>query len=230
MYYLAFSMGVLGSLHCLGMCAPLWLSLPIANKQRYWGYHGIYQLGRLLSYLLLGLTMGILGQGLLLFASQQQLSLLIGLGMLAFLLLPLLQKWAFPLSKQWAAWHRKLKELFAKQLRASGWHSRLALGLLNGLLPCGLVYMALAGATATGHWFAGIGYMGLFGLGTLLLPLVLLFLRKNTYIQAFFYKMQKVLIVLVAILFVMRGLNLGIPFLSPQMSVEQNTAPNCHVP
>lgn len=94
------------------------------------------------------------------------------------------------------------------------------MGLLNGLLPCGLVYVACAGATATGHPWSGARYMLVFGAGTV--PLMLAISLSGRLVpSALRLKLRQavpICILLVAALLILRGLSLGIPYLSPDLS------------
>lgn len=215
----AFTIGLLGSLHCIGMCGPIALALPVAGQ----GGAGrviaaiLYNIGRATTYALLGIVIGSLGQALWLAGLQQALSITFGVVILWVVLSPLLFKRVTP-----PAFYRnaiaRLQSRLANQLKKHGIASLFVVGLLNGLLPCGFVYIALAGAAATGHWYSGAAYMALFGLGTLpMMSLLILFknqlsltLRRNLN-KALPYAMG-----VLAVLFIVRGMNLGIPYLSPK--------------
>ena len=98
----------------------------------------------------------------------------------------------------------------------------LLFGLLNGLLPCGLVYAALAGAAATGGPLGGALFMAAFGLGTI--PAMLAVSLAGRLItapwRARFQRAVPVAMAVLAVLFIVRGLSLGIPYLSPDLSPE----------
>ena len=92
-------------------------------------------------------------------------------------------------------------------------------GILNGFLPCGVVYLALSGAMATGNVFEGIGFMILFGLGTFP-AMMAVSMVKNWIKPGFFPGFQKILwgmAIIFAGLLIIRGLGLGIPYLSPMI-------------
>ncbi len=98
------------------------------------------------------------------------------------------------------------------------------IGMLNGLLPCGLVYMAIAGAIGTGGVAEGSLYMILFGLGTIpmLLSISLAGNIMSIAVRKRINKLIPVLVVIVGVLFILRGLSLGIPYLSPpKQKIEQ---------
>ena len=227
MLYSAFVVGLLGSLHCLGMCGPLVLALPIPATNRLQAFSGrlIYNLGRILTYALIGLILGTFGESLTFFSSQQTLSVVIGIVMLLFIVAPvhISQKMngLSPLSKLTG----NIKKQFALQFRKRTYSAYFLSGMLNGLLPCGLVYMALAGAIATGNSFSGMLFMALFGLGTL--PMMLAVSVAGQYItlqwRSKLTRIVPVFTIFIACLFILRGLNLGIPMVSPAIAQTKAT-------
>jgi sulfite exporter TauE/SafE len=96
------------------------------------------------------------------------------------------------------------------------------LGLVNGLLPCGLVYMALAAAITTGTMVQGVMFMAGFGLGTVPVMLTIALLGKQ--LQGGLRKRLSAFLpafsVVIAVLILLRGLNLGIPYVSPKVVEE----------
>jgi uncharacterized protein len=214
--------GFLGSLHCLGMCAPLLWAIPDnqANKKRWLITKVLYNSGRLVTYSLLGLLIGLIGESFQLFGLQQHLSWITGL----FLLLGLALSYkGYLITKNTKLGFRlnaKLRTMLSQYMTKQGLSSHLIFGLLNGLLPCGLVYMALLASVSMGSALGGASYMAIFGLGTF--PMMFL----AAYMGSSFKKMKKInvnklapkLVFLVAILLIIRGLNLGIPYLSPRIS------------
>lgn len=172
MIWTAFTIGLLGSLHCVGMCGPLMLALPFSKKARV-GRLLLYNTGRISTYTFLGAIMGFLGKGVFMVGLQAWLTLIIGIAFVAIALFSLnveLKIWETPF---FASLYVKIKSAFARLVNRSGVASIYSLGLLNGLLPCGLVYLALAGALTQNSWTNGMLYMLVFGLGTL--PLLLAF-------------------------------------------------------
>ncbi|HOW32340.1 MAG TPA: sulfite exporter TauE/SafE family protein, partial [Bacteroidales bacterium] len=95
--------------------------------------------------------------------------------------------------------------------------SLFLIGLLNGLLPCGLVYIAIAGSIGSGSALMGAIYMALFGLGTM--PMLLAINLSGGFISTSLRKkinkLIPILVIIVGILFILRGLSLGIPYISP---------------
>jgi sulfite exporter TauE/SafE len=225
---IAFLLGLLGSLHCAAMCGPLMLALPVppGGPVRFVAGRLVYQLGRITTYGLLGVVAGLAGKSLLLAGFQRWIS--IGLG-LAILLGFLLSK-KIPLTTPVTRLVTWLKNAMAAQLQRRSFASLAVLGLLNGLLPCGLVYVALASAVAGGSLSAGAGYMAVFGLGTLPMMLAISFSGK-LFPTAVRLKLRGAIpigVCLLAALLILRGLSLGIPYLSPDLS--SGTPACCHVP
>lgn len=160
----ALTTGVVGSLHCVGMCGPLAMALPIGRlpRPKRWGAVGLYHLSRLTAYAGLGLLMGTIGQGLLLAGLQRPVSIGAGLFLLSW---TLLDRGKLPGLTTGRA-TRWVVQPMARFLREPSLRAFAGLGFLNGLLPCGFVYVALTGAITTGSAATGAVYMGLFGLGT----------------------------------------------------------------
>ncbi|MFT5886741.1 MAG: sulfite exporter TauE/SafE [Arcticibacterium sp.] len=168
MLWTAFLMGFVGSLHCAGMCGPLTLLLPQDLKRHSQFINGriLYNLGRVLTYTFLGLTIGYLGQNSSLFFSKGLLSVWLGLGILIYLIISRHRRSNSTLYAKVSKLTNSLKTGLKKSLKANYFSGQLFFGILNGLLPCGLVYAALAGAFIQLKPLNGALYMMLFGLGT----------------------------------------------------------------
>ena len=225
-----FFMGLVGSLHCAGMCGPLALALPAAGGGRAAFLAGrlLYNLGRTLTYALLGALFGAIGRSVSLAGWQRGLSIATGVVILALVLLgPRAHRLAAAagLQRGLALLQRTLGDF----LRRRGPLALLATGILNGLLPCGLVYVALAAAAATGSVAGGMGFMALFGLGTtpMLLAIALAGGRLQGAVRQRFQRAIPAALCLLAVLFILRGLSLGIPYLSPDMDKATSTKPAC---
>ena len=165
-----------------------------------------------------------LGQGIHLLGFQQKVSVVMGALMIISVLFPALFRSQYSLDKSLFSFVGKLKKSIGKLFAVRSFQSLFFIGLLNGLLPCGLVYIAIAGAIGTGSTAEGALYMILFGLGTI--PMMLgISLAGNVLGLAVRQKINKiipVLVVVVGLLFVLRGLDLGIPYLSPKKQmIEQ---------
>ncbi|MCK9640085.1 MAG: sulfite exporter TauE/SafE family protein [Prolixibacteraceae bacterium] len=213
----AFLLGLMGSLHCVGMCGPIALSLPLRGHtipQKIWG-STLWSLGRIVTYSLMGGLFGLIGAGFKILGYQQVISIVIGVGMILSVILPsLFKKIKFGAKLSIFDPIRKgMQRLF----REKNNRALFLIGIFNGLLPCGLVYFAIAGAIASADLLLSIGYMALFGLGTL--PMLLLIsLLGNVISQSLRNQINKIIpvvVVLIGMIFILRGLSLGIPYLSP---------------
>jgi len=222
----ALLLGLMGSFHCAGMCGPIAIALPLHGNtagQKIFG-GALYNLGRSATYGIMGAIFGLLGQGISMLGFQQKISVIMGALMIVAVLFPKLFKNQHKLNKNWNASVGKLKKAIGKLFSIRTYSSLFFIGMLNGLLPCGLVYMAIAGAIGTGNAVQGALYMILFGLGTIPMLLFIslagnamsLTLRKRI------NKLIPVLVIVVGIFFILRGLSLGIPYLSPpKQKIEQ---------
>ncbi|MDP6923036.1 MAG: sulfite exporter TauE/SafE family protein [Lutibacter sp.] len=219
MLWTAFVIGLAGSLHCLGMCGPIVWMLPLNRKARSTAFFQtvLYHLGRLSAYSLIGLLFGSIGRGLYLAGFQQRLSVLIGVLMIIAILMPASLLGKLPVSKGMYKLFGKLKQALGTYLHKRSTKAFFSIGFLNGFLPCGLVYMALIGAVAAGSLSSGALYMAFFGLGTIPLMAFALFLKRGIapYFRSKIQKIIPVFIVMIGILFILRGLGIGIPFVSP---------------
>ncbi len=218
----AILVGLLGSFHCLGMCAPITWAVP-GNRQKKWQWLGgrlVYNSGRVVTYALLGVIAGILGSTLSMAGWQQGLSIGAGaimlLGVLFFGMEIPDKALLRPLSRVILWVKKRIGGLLAKK----GFGAQLALGMLNGLLPCGLVYAALIAALSMGSVEGGALYMALFGLGTFPMMLAAAFFGKvmSRKFKQRVWNLAPKLVAIVGILFILRGLNLGIPYVSPVLT------------
>jgi hypothetical protein len=214
----ALALGFFGSLHCVGMCGPIVLALPGKSSvfSRFMGLRLVYNAGRIITYAWLGLMLGLFGRQIQLSGWQAQLSIASGLLILLFTLLPHLSarfKTAFQPG-------RFVSQFLGDFLYKPNYGGQFVTGLLNGLLPCGLVYLALAGALLVGDPVVSAGFMVVFGLGTLpaLLTVAILGRQLLGKFRPLFSKISPVIAILMAALFILRGLSLGIPYLSPQLT------------
>lgn len=232
----ALVLGLLGSLHCLGMCGPIAFVLPLdhSNTMKKTTQLSIYHLGRLLAYGIIGVLFGLLGKGLALFGIQQKLSIGIGLLMIVLVLVPAKYLNGHKLLTPIYSIIGKVKSKLGAELKKKTPDTFLTIGFLNGFLPCGLVYMALLGAVAMGNAMEGGLYMMIFGLGTVPLMSVVVYSKGmiRGAIKAKIQKLIPVFVVIIGILFIIRGLGLGIPYVSPKAApADAVTATiECHQP
>jgi sulfite exporter TauE/SafE len=228
----AITLGFLGSFHCVGMCGPIALSIPIKQTSllnRWFGAF-LYNAGRIVTYAILGLLFGLIGQGFALAGLQSKLSITVGVLILTGLVFPQISS-KLPNGKLYIGveWVKsRLRALFGSHS-----HSSLVLiGLLNGLLPCGLVYLGIAGAIAQGDAIYGALFMAAFGMGTFPAMMLVSIIRDQISVK-FREKIRKVVPVVVgitAIMLILRGMNLGIPYLSPSIQMENGMTHHscCH--
>ena len=217
--YTALMIGLVGSLHCIGMCGPIAIALPIGRKSWLNRIMGglIYNTGRIFTYAVLGVLFGLLGKGIELAGLQRWASIGIGLVMIFSILFPALFKGKLKLEQLLFGDAGRMVGKFRRLFAINSLPSLLLIGLLNGLLPCGLVYVAVAGALNTNDIFGGAVFMLVFGLGTLpvMLAIPLLGNLIGTKFRRRYQHVLSSLVVVLGILFVLRGLSLGIPYLSP---------------
>jgi uncharacterized protein len=213
-----FSIGILGSFHCIGMCGPLALALPVdqLNTANKTASILLYNIGRAISYAAMGVLFGIVGQSFELFFLQQWLSVLSGVLILSVLLFT---KFGHPQGNIMVKFSQTIKHRLSTYLRSDKkLLSYLSIGMVNGFLPCGLVYIAIAASIAAGSIFKSSLLMFAFGIGTL--PIMALTMAFGKFISfSLRKKLNKIspyLIMGVALLLILRGLNLGIPYISPQ--------------
>jgi len=217
-YWTAFVLGLVGSLHCAGMCGPLALALPAAatGSARFMLGRVAYNLGRITTYCALGIIFGFFGKTLLLAGVQRWVSISLGI----VLIIGLFTSRKLALWKPVTLLVNQLKSRMSGLLRQRSLVSVGALGLLNGLLPCGLVYVAAAGATATGHVLNGAIYMAAFGAGTL--PMMLAIGVGGKLVPLSFRLRMRtaipVSVFLLGTLLILRGMSLGIPYVSPDLA------------
>lgn len=233
MLWSAFIFGLLGSFHCVGMCGPIAFMLPVdrSNSFRKVSQITTYHIGRLLAYALIGLMFGLVGKGLYLFGFQQQLSIVIGAAMIVLVLIPAHKLNRFKISQPIYQLISKVKSALGKSLKKKTADTFLTIGFLNGFLPCGLVYMAVFGSLVSANAMEGSMYMILFGMGTIPLMTSAIYLGKflNANIKQRIQKAIPVFVIIIGILFILRGLGLGIPYISPKPMVDMATSSmNCH--
>jgi uncharacterized protein len=217
-----FIFGILGSLHCIGMCGPIVLALPFGEQSifRFVGRRTLYHFGRVISYAVMGAVVGLLGGKILLPVLQQNFSIIVGALLILTVLFPKIIRSVNFLSKLFDPLTRKLTTMIGKMLESKALASMLTLGILNGFLPCGFVYMAMSTAAVTGGSFAGMLFMVGFGFGTIPAMLAVSFFPKliSANLRLKIVKLLPALQVIVGLLLIIRGLDLGIPYFSPKLA------------
>ncbi len=219
-----FIIGFLGSLHCIGMCGPIVLALPsgsLRDKNYIFGKI-IYNSGRVVTYSLLGLLFGFIGKGFALWGIQRWVSIILGTLILIYIFLPVKFKKSILNISVFANATNYFKKLFGKIIQKKSRSSHFLIGLINGLLPCGFVYMGIFASLALGDALKGMLFMMLFGLGTMPAMLGVSF-AANIISQKLKQRINRLIpifAIVLAIIFIFRGLNLGIPYLSPKMKMQ----------
>lgn len=231
MIWMGFIVGVVGSLHCVGMCGPFALALPFhaKNKWRTLGQILLYHLGRIVTYATLGVAIGFLGQTIVMAGIQIYLSISLGLLLILAALFSInleTRLLSFGPIRKLNSW---VQERMTFMLRSHKRKTLFGLGILNGLLPCGLVYLGIMGAISTGNALEGAAYMGLFGMGTL--PLLLLTGLFGQFIPLRWRRQIRgwipVFLVGFALLILYRGIQFEIPDSVRFWEISQTT-PSCH--
>ena len=225
-------LGLAGSLHCVGMCGPLSLALPVpaASPLRKFTALLSYQLGRILTYASFGLLVGLAGRRLYLAGYQQTFSIVMGV---LILLLAAGYFWQrSPLRTGWLnPVYKAVQKLIGNLLRrARNLPGFFLLGMANGLLPCGMVYIALATTLSFPEISESTGFMAAFGAGTLPAMMAVAFAGQSLRLETriLLRKAVPFFVIGVGMLLILRGLNLGIPFVSPELPSATGTALECH--
>jgi len=221
----AIGLGFASGFHCIGMCGPIALSLGLTKKQATNLYlqNLTYQFGRIVTYTILGAILGIIGQSFRIAGLQQYLSIFVGV------LLIFMAMFSFG-GKDFASRIPfinsallKVKIHLGKYMTKANYSSRFYTGLLNGLLPCGMVYMALTASLGYGGIVQGATFMLFFGLGTFpfMFAVVLAGHLMKQSLRLTILRIIPFVMIIMGVLFILRGLELGIPYVSPKAEVLQ---------
>lgn len=216
----ALSIGLVGSLHCIGMCGPIAVALPLKHHgwlQKILGGF-LYNIGRALTYGLIGALFGLLGKGLHLAGLQKWVSIAMGVVMIVSVVFPIVFRERIKIGSLAGSYSARLISRFRELFGRRSHRNLFVIGLLNGLLPCGLVYVAVAGAINTNDIAVGALFMIVFGLGTfpVMMAVSLAGSIISAGIRAKLSRVVPVFIVLLGIIFILRGMALGIPYISPR--------------
>jgi len=227
----ALILGLVSSFHCVGMCGPLALALPVTHLSKTQQTLSVflYNAGRIITYSFLGLLFGLAGRKLYLAGLQQWFSIIAGSIMLTLAVLYFIRK--RPLQPGWMqGFHILVQRAMTAALHSKSIAGFLFLGMANGLLPCGMVYLAIAGALSTSQVYESVLFMAVFGAGTLpaMLLLGLFGLRADLSFRRKIKQAMPFVIGSVAVLLILRGMNLGIPFISPHLGADVTTGVSCH--
>jgi len=242
--FIGFVIGISSIFHCLGMCGPLAMAMPVNRTSRATLFSSAmqYHFGRVSSYFLLGLLMGCIGFSFVSIRWMQLLSIVFGLVVIGLAWRRFFYFAKITQSKFGRFILRFLGVKMSKLMRSDRWFRLLLLGFLNGLLPCGMVYIALANALLQETPLLGGISMMMFGIGTMpiLSVLIVLSSKITTRWKERFSSYVPYLMTVVGVMIVLRGMNIGIPYISPkiksfvseQMLEDENKSPieliDCH--
>ncbi|MGE5108263.1 MAG: sulfite exporter TauE/SafE family protein [Sphingobacteriales bacterium] len=225
------SLGLLSSVHCIGMCGPLSLALPVSSlspvKKTLALF--VYNAGRIITYSIIGLIFGLAGRKIYLAGFQQIFSIVLGV----FVIILVVQYYVFRKTNQpsfikniYQPVQQWIFKLWSNPAKAN----YLLLGMANGLLPCAMVYIAVAGALSTTEVSNAVLFMAMFGAGTL--PAMMIFTYAGSFLKVSarntIKKAMPYLFAAMAVLLILRGMNLGIPFISPVMESGPKDVISCH--
>lgn len=219
-----FILGLTSNFHCIGMCGPIAMAIPVNRSNNLTILSGTLQYngGRVITYSVLGAIVGSIGLTINTLGILQWLSIIAGIGLILF------------------AWRKYFSKLFSGKLPTFGIQSLLNKGLgkvikskspfklvllggLNGLLPCGMVFAALLNAILTGDILGSALAMTAFGIGTLPAMIAVTFMANkiNANVRQKMNKAVPYLLTIVGVLVILRGMNLNIPYISPNTFVVE---------
>jgi uncharacterized protein len=213
------TIGLIGSFHCIGMCGPIVVALPLKKHNLLSKITGaiLYNSGRVFTYSVIGILFGLLGRGIHLAGFQQWTSILLGIVMIIAVLFPYFFREKIAIGSLFSGFATRLIVRLKRLFTDRSYSSLLMIGILNGLLPCGLVYVAVAGAISSGTVLSGALFMMLFGIGTIPLLLVAILAGNliGYQIRSRILKIVPYFVFMLGVLFILRGMSLGIPYVSP---------------
>jgi hypothetical protein len=227
---MALLMGLTGSLHCAGMCGPIIWVMPfgMVNGIKKWLGIALYHLARISVYALMSFVLHSF-KSLFQPQWQQYISIALGVILLTVGFLSFVPNHKLSISLPWAGF---VKKQLGRFIGNPNLFSLFMAGLLNGLLPCGLEYMALSSTVVAPTATQAVVLMYVFGLGTIPMMVAITILKHQSGILRMpnIKKLVPVTLLFFGSILVVRGMNLGIPYLSPKVSVEHNTvkASCCH--
>ncbi|MEK6650673.1 MAG: sulfite exporter TauE/SafE family protein [Bacteroidota bacterium] len=217
----AFMIGLLGSLHCVGMCGPLALALPIgvSSTSSFLIGRALYNLGRVATYAFMGVLAGLIGQKIVFYGFQQTVSIIAGALMIGAFAFPTLIGSRLARLSFLEGIGSSVQKAFSSLLQRRSVLTMFLIGIVNGLLPCGLVYVALAGSAMTGDPIEGALFATMFGLGTFPMMFVVSVIGKRVTpsVRQRIARVVPVFMIVLGTLFILRGMNLGIPMVSPKV-------------
>jgi sulfite exporter TauE/SafE len=230
-YGTAFALGIFSSLHCVGMCGPIALATPVIRKNFFTELLSrlLYNGGRALAYISIGCIAGSIGSIFYMGGIQQWVSIISGLLILLWVIIPKTNPENWKIVNRLRIIH-SIRNNMGRLFKNKSYGSILLIGVLNGFLPCGMVYMAVIGALTGSTLIEGGLYMLFFALGTWPLMFVLTSAWQMAS-QQFRLKTKKLLpymVGIIGIMLIVRGAGLGIPYLSPVLKANAETMATCN--
>ncbi len=226
-FFSGWVLGFLGSFHCIAMCGPIALSLPVGKNSRTKFFLGriFYNFGRIVTYSVLGIIVGYIGVAIFFAGFQQIFSIIIGTLIIFTAFLPSITSRITSKISLLTKIHQTLRKFFSFLFQKQTLLSLFGIGIINGFLPCGFVYMALANAATFGNEIQGMIFLSGFGFGTL--PMMFgVSLIGNVIKEEWRKKIFSLIpigMVILGILFIVRGMGLGIPYISPN-TIEKKSS------
>jgi uncharacterized protein len=226
----AFSLGLLSSFHCVGMCGAIAFSLPTQHLPTAKKLAGIllYNSGRIFMYALIGVLFGLLGRQIRISGIQQWFSIIAGVIILMLVIQTATRKTIVRLPG-FSAFNSLTQKLVVRWMKGTTVLNMFFLGMANGLLPCGLVYLAVTGALAAGTIGGAAGFMAAFGAGTFPALFLLSYFGFMINIQTrnVMRKAVPYVVACMGVLLILRGMNLNIPYVSPYFAAQSQVSA-CH--
>jgi sulfite exporter TauE/SafE len=218
-------MGFASSAHCILMCGPLMLGMAGAGGKKGAILQPIlHHSGRLMAYVIIGLIFGLIGQVISLIPYQQAISIITGVLLILGVVISFLPSGRKGLMRTW----RNLTTNAFQKIKILPRHTASFLrGVLNGFLPCGMVYLAATASLHAGQIEYSVYYMLLFGAGTLPALMAISFLGKLISLRMRFAKAVPYMTLIMAALFILRGLDINIPYVSPHIDIKNGSIHGC---
>lgn len=228
-----FLLGLGGSLHCIGMCGPIAIALPGPKLKTRWQKIAsdkmAYQFGRVATYTMLGTIVGIGGCYIALAGYSKILSITSGLLMILALSAQLLWQRELISGRLVEKTIAPLKRALGILLKKHDTLTHFSIGLLNGLLPCGLVTAALIGSLGMGSIGSGAIFMFGFGLGTL--PLMSMVALGGSQISCTLKRRLRfaapAIGIAIAVLFLLRGMSVKTSYAKNSSSTASSIVDCC---
>jgi hypothetical protein len=222
-----FILGISSSLHCIGMCGPIAMALPLNRRSNATILSGSlqYNLGRTITYALLGVVAGLFGLTVNTFGFLQWASIFAGVFLILYAWRKLFTRIRF-LHVPNFFFTTQMNGVLGKIIKSNNPAKLWLFGALNGLFPCGMVYAALLNAILAGSPVNSSLAMISFGLGTIPAMLFVSFAigKISKERQRSFRRALPYILSLVGVIVILRGMNLNIPYLSPRVSIQTETA------